>query len=309
LGKEGLLESFKKMVRASVISSYLRFAGVSKDSIKVSDKQIEKEIARRKRDDNQVQYFVLEMVFFSDPQKKRSCKDAAAQAYEELLKRPKNMPKFRNFQDVAIKFSQAASAQEQGVRGWVPVLSLDPNSAKGLKDLKVGDFSAPIQTRPGECRIYFLVDKKNPGEAPESTTVLHFSLVSVPYTPDMPAAQQKSLSIKVGNLLESKSIKDFEAVAADYHLDVCSKSHSLSECADFLRNIRPGTCSQPIFTGKSLDILFMVSSSPPKKTELVIKRENIKKELEEQKRTEAAQKFFKNYKKNVLIRWNEDNAK
>ncbi|GHS96786.1 hypothetical protein AGMMS50296_3240 [Alphaproteobacteria bacterium] len=300
LKKDGILATFTSLQRTRVISSYLAMMGVQKDLLRISEKQVDEEIKKIKTDEAKPQYHLLEIVFYSDERGVLSSKNAAERTYQELLKMSKKGSFVRTFQDLAQQLSQAPSAQERGVRGWVTEEQLDGASRSLLKSMAVGSVSAPIQTRQGEHRIYFLTDKKQPGYEPESEAKLTFLVISAPYKESQEPAVRAAVSRKIEALLQSKSVAMFESIAKEYGFKREALVRPLSSLPSFLGELPLNVCSQPVLDGGELKV-FWLQKKESTKTSFKIDREEIRTSLEHQKRSREAEKIFKDFKKRLLI--------
>ena len=105
-------------------------------------------------------------------------KEAPQQLSEQLSQ------KVAPFQAVARQFSNAPSAANGGDEGWLVSGSMDPQIEATLKTMKVGDISAPVETKDG-VYIFYLRDKSD-GNSDE---VVRVTQASVPL-PAGASAQQ-----------------------------------------------------------------------------------------------------------------------
>ena len=76
--------------------------------------------------------------------------------YEKILQSIKN----RGFEESAALFSISESASSNGKIGWVNETQISEIILNGIKDLKIGEFSKPINTSSGKI-ILQVNDKKN----------------------------------------------------------------------------------------------------------------------------------------------------
>jgi hypothetical protein len=163
--------------------------------------------------------------------------------------------------------------------------------------MNVGAFTLPIKVRPGEYRIFFLSDVKQPGFQPYSETQIELRVVSIPCNPSMPEEEQLVIRRRVDTLMECKSLSELDGMAGDYGYSVETVVRSLDVLPS---DVDLNKCSRPIFTGQSLEIMM-----PLKKTlkplSIDINKDQVQTALENQLRTTAAEKIFKNYKNRLLI--------
>ncbi len=139
-------------------------------------------------DGQKPQYEVSEI--FLDPQAAGGM-DAALKGAQQLSEQLNQ--KVAPFQAVARQFSNAPSAGNGGDEGWLVSGSIDPQIETTLKAMKVGDISAPVQTKDG-VYIFYLRDKSD-GNSDE---VVRLKEASVPLpagaSPQQVAAAQVQLA-------------------------------------------------------------------------------------------------------------------
>ncbi len=138
-------------------------AQVGRDQV---DETMDKIIA----DGQKPQYEVSEI--FLDPTTAGGIDNArkGAQQLSEQLNQ-----KVAPFQAVARQFSNAPSAANGGDEGWMVSGNIDPQIETTLQSMKVGDISAPVETKDG-VYIFYLRDKS----AGNSDEVVRITQASVP---------------------------------------------------------------------------------------------------------------------------------
>lgn len=298
LKKTGIFNTFINLIRSRVIGSYIFMSAIQKDLLRISEKQIEDEIIKMKKDEKKIQYSLFEIVFYSKGN--LSAQDTASKTYQELVKLKEKMPPIKAFQSLAQQLSQASTAQEGGYRGWVVEGSMDYASEAAIKKLSIGDFTKPIQIRPGEYRIFYLNDLKKPGYAPYSETQVDLCVVSIPFCNNLSQEEQLVIQRRIEALMECTSEKEFQGVAEDFEYSFKRITKKLEELPTNVLDIKLNVCLRPIFTGKSLEI-YMPLRQTAKKIELSIDRESISRSLEYQRKSLYAEKVIKDFKNRVLI--------
>jgi len=98
------------------------------------------------------------------------------------------------FQAVARQFSNAPSAANGGDEGWMVSGNMDPQIEATLQSMKVGDISAPVETKDG-VYIFYLRDK-SAGNADE---VVRITQASVPLPAGASAQQIAAAQMQLAN--------------------------------------------------------------------------------------------------------------
>jgi hypothetical protein len=295
LTKNGVRVTFMQMGRAQTIEYCIVMGAMSKKLLRVTEAQIQEKMEKIKADENRPQYSVLEIVFY--PKDGVAASDTARKTYEELVRMCDQTPPISAFQSLARQLSQARTAQDGGYRGWCTDTDLGAVAAEVVKAMKVGTFSTPINVRPGEYRIFFLNDVKQPGMQPYSETQVEMRVVTVPFDPSMPEEEQAALQKRLAIILDSKSLDDFDGIASEYGY----KAETVMRTLDVLPpDFELNRCIKPIFTGASL-LLVMPLKKVLKPAILKLDKDAVQSALEHQLRANAAEKIFKNYKNRQLI--------
>lgn len=295
----GILDTFLRLIRAQIISSYITMSATQKDLLRVSEKQIDAEIAKMKANEKKRQYALSEIVFYSNG--KVRAQEAATKTHQELVKMSQRMPAMKAFQALAQQLSQAPTASDGGYRGWVTESELDLASQKALKTLSLGHFSEPILVRPGEYRILYLNNIKEPGYAPHSQTRVEVCTVSIPLTRSTPPEQQAQIQRRVEALIKCTSRAEFEGVAKDFGYSSKITTQPLSNLPIDLASLNINACTPPVFTGKSLEIFMPLRRLDPPKSETKIDRAEVKESLEYRMKLTQARKVIQDFKNHILI--------
>ena len=197
LNKDQLLAELKKIgVEPTTLRDQIRaqlgwndlVGGRYHSNAQVGRDQIDATMDKIIADGQKPQYEVAEI--FLDPTTAGGIENArkGAQQLSEQLNQ-----KVAPFQAVARQFSNAPSAANGGDEGWLVSGSMDPQIEATLKTMKVGDISAPIETKDG-IHIFFLRDRSD-GNSDE---VVQLKQASVPLpagaSPQQVAAAQMQLT-------------------------------------------------------------------------------------------------------------------
>jgi hypothetical protein len=296
--KYGIYNSLVATIRARLITSYIVMSASPKELTRVSEKQINKEIAKIKENDKKTQYSVLEIVFNSKD--KVEAQNAAEKAHSELTRQSESEPAIRVFQTMAQQLSQSTTSQDSGYVGWVVDGQLDEVSNKTIKSLDVGTFSKPVKIRDGEYKIFFLNDIKQPGCAPYSETRIVLCVVSVPFDPSTKNAEQVQIQSKIDALTKSTSEKELREIAKDFGLTARSITTTLAAIPKELATAQVGKRAGAFFSGKSIEVIWLIDkkSSP---IQLKIDKVSVQQMLEHNKKAMYAERLCKDFKNRTLI--------
>ena len=200
-----LIETLRNQIRAELAwndAISRRFAS----TIQVSGPQIDERLRRIETGKNLTQYLVAELLVASGQPGQES---EARTAAESLLSLARNgVP----FPLLAQQFSQAPSALNEGLLGWLNRESLEPEIASAVADLAVGEVAGPLRTTSGYLLVS-LLDKRE-GEEISSGSQVRLTRMIVPVsgtaTPEE-VAEAESFANSIGNQVQGCS--EFEAFA------------------------------------------------------------------------------------------------
>lgn len=307
LRKKHLLESFRKMVRAKIISSYLLATALPKEFADVTEEQIDGEIEKINQDANRTSYFISEIVFCSrsNSSKEASVKSAAQQTYKELVRMSQKISSAEAFHILAQQLSQGPTASDGGVRGWVSKGQMDPDTAKAIMQLSIGQFSKPILIRNGEYRIFLLQDIKKPGQVPYSQARLSLCRVTIPFNKTLPQPAQEAIERRVASLMDCHSAAELQSMAKEFGYASSIIEKRAGTVAIPVSDLHFNTCWRPFFTGQSLDLYMPLSLSYPQVDQ--VDRSAIKNELIFRKKSAEADKILRNFKTQVFTQEYQDN--
>jgi peptidyl-prolyl cis-trans isomerase SurA len=228
----------------------------------------------------------------------------AESTYAELKKMEKKMPTAQAFFLLAQQLSQGASSADGGSRGWVADGQIDDEICADVKKLKVGEFSKPILTKNGNCKLIFLSDIKEPGMAPYSHSSLRVAIVSIPFNnKDVPQEKVAQIERRVATFMDCQTEKDMHDLAQDFQYAFNVVERSPTAVPDIIKSAKINTCVGPIFTGESLDMCMLLSYKS-EKSNICAEKKDIQRMLEQQKKVNCAEKVFKSFKNKALIQYN-----
>jgi len=177
----------------------------------------------------------------------------AAQLSEQLNQ------KVAPFQAVARQFSNAPSAANGGDEGWLVSGSIDPQIEATLKRMKVGDISAPVETKDG-VYIFYLRDKSE-GNSDE---VVRLKQASVPLpagaTPTQTAAAELQLTSFKSRAASCAAVDELgkrtEGVRVE-DLGEAQLSDLLPQFATALRPLKDNQTTAPMANGGEMKMLYV----------------------------------------------------
>lgn len=299
LKKYGIHDTFIRLIRSQIIWSYIVASASQKDLLRISEKQIDKEISKIKVNEKKRQYAFSEIVFYSNGN--IQAQEIADKTHRELVKMSRQVQPIKAFQTLAQQLSQAPTASDGGYRGWVAKEELELPMRRALERLSLGHFSEPILVRPGEYRILYLNNLKDPGFAPRSQARVELCMVSIPLTPATPSEQQAQIQRRVETLIKCTSKEEFEGVAEDFGYSAKTEMCSLATLPIAPDELKVNACSQPIFTGKSLEIFMLLRRFDPPRSETKVDRKDIRESLEYQVKLVQAKKVVQDFKNRIFI--------
>jgi peptidyl-prolyl cis-trans isomerase SurA len=205
-------------------------------------------------DGQKPQYAVSEI--FLDPNTAGGMDNAmkgAQQLFDQLNQ------KVAPFQAVARQFSNAPSAANGGDEGWLVSGNIDPQVEATLKTMKVGDISAPIQTKDG-VYIYYLRDKSD-GNSDE---VVQLKQASVPLPAGASAQQVAAAQLQLTNFKSRAPScaavdelgKKTEGVRVE-DLGETQLSDMVPEFATALRPLKDNQTTSPMPNGGEMKMLYV----------------------------------------------------
>lgn len=279
---------------------YLSMVAMPKDLLRVSETAIDQTLKEETENAQKVRYSVYELVFYKGD-RKHSPQEIAERTYEELKKIKQQVPLIRAFPVLAQQVSQGASSKQGGLLGWLTLDQMPPQMKIIIQSLRVGSFSKPVCMKNGMYKIFFLGDIQHPGKGKQSATRLKMKVISIPFQPDFPQDKINQINRRVGTLLSSKNLQEFENIAQDFHYPVRITEKTIGELPDVLHDIPLNQCAKPIFTGDTLEICWIIKKVETPSQSYRPSRQEIQQMLEQDKRTAYAEKFFKDFKNRALI--------
>ncbi|MEX2201535.1 MAG: peptidylprolyl isomerase [Dongiaceae bacterium] len=199
-----LIETLRNQIRAELAwndAVSRRFSS----TIQISGPQIDERLRRIESGKNLTQYLVAELLVASSQGQDSEARTAA----ESLLSLAHNgVP----FPLLAQQFSQAPSALNEGLLGWLNRESLEPEIAAAVANLAVGETAGPLRTTSGYLLVS-LLDKRE-GEEIASGSQVRLVRMTVPVASTATAeevAETESFANSIGTQVEGCA--EFEAFA------------------------------------------------------------------------------------------------
>ncbi len=245
--------TLKAQIRAQVGWNEL-VGGRYHSNAQVGRDQIDSTMDKIIADGQKPQYAVSEI--FIDPQAAGSM-DAAIKGAQQLSEQLNQ--KVAPFQAVARQFSNAPSAGNGGDEGWMVSGAIDPQIEATLKAMKVGDISAPVQTKDG-VYIFYLRDKSD-GNSDEVVRLKEASLTlpAGASAQQVAAAQVQLASFKtraptcaavdeLGKKTDGVTVTD---------LGETQLSDLLPDFATALRPLKDNQTTAPLQNGSAMKVLYV----------------------------------------------------
>jgi peptidyl-prolyl cis-trans isomerase SurA len=275
---------------------------MQKELIRITEEEIDDGVKRIKKNNEQTQYSVSEIVFC--PNKNgESIKKVAEKTYDELIKMTEKMPPSMAFQILAQQLSQSASATDGGLLGWFTQEKMDKQTSDVVKELKIGCFGKPVSMPNGNYRILCLNDVKEPGKAPYSESSLRVAVLSLPFNRSMPEAEAIRINKRLPTIMESESEQELHDIANDFGYSFNTFVRGFCLLPGTFQESPLNKCMPPVFTGKAIEVYMVVGREHKKDLKGEASRAGVKENLSYKKRAAYAEKIFKNHKNRALIKF------
>lgn len=254
------LSSLKDRMRAQLSwNNFVR--GAYSHTVHVSDKDIETYLNNLKADQEKEQYEVFEIFLRTDGKDSESVKKQASNLVAKIKSGA-------NFRMLAQQFSQSPSASRGGYLGWV---NGTHEGNQTYTQLETGQVSSPVQTGSGYY-IYYLADKKLPGQSQQSGQLISYKQILVPLTAGFTPETDPYLKAHMEALMEAKDLKDFDRIVKERELkNEVVKDRPIrqipQEYQGFFNSLPIGKASQPALTPDGLLIIVVTqkrAAEPPK---------------------------------------------
>ncbi len=150
--------------------------------VKVSEQEIDAEMARLAQSNGKFRYLLSEIFLPAETNQRDADLRAQAQRLGDDIRGG------AQFAAVARQFSRGSSAFAGGDIGWVMEEQMAPELANVVRTLNVGAVSAPINAGGG----YYVLqvrDKRQIGVSDPNETKLHLKQIALPLPPTAPAAE------------------------------------------------------------------------------------------------------------------------
>lgn len=254
------LSSLKERIRAQLSwNNFIR--GAYSHTVHITDKDVEKYLSDLKADEQKEQFEVYEIFLRSDKGDIESVKRQA----DNLVGKIRSGA---NFRIIAQQFSQSPSASRGGYLGWV---NATQEGSQTYTNLQVGQVSAPVKTNHGYY-IYYLADKKLPGQSQQGGDLISYKQVLIPVTEGLSPESDPYLAAHVNELMETMSLAEFEKTAKERNLQLQTVkdrpfNQIQKEHQAFFNTLTTGKPSQPVLTPDGMVIIIVTGkrrADPPK---------------------------------------------
>ncbi len=254
------LSSLKDRMRAQLSwNNFVR--GAYSHTLHVSDQDVDIYLTSLKNDQEKEQYEVFEIFLRTDGKDADSVR-AQANALVSKIKSG------ANFRMLAQQFSQSPSASRGGYLGWI---NATHEGNQTYTQLSPGQVSSPVQTGGG-FYIYYLADKKLPGQSQQSGQLISYKQILVPLTSGFTPDSDPYLKAHMDALMEAKNLSDFERIVKERELkSEVVKDRPLrqipQEYQSFFNSLPVGKASEPALTPDGLVIVVVTQkrqAEPPK---------------------------------------------
>lgn len=257
LAAQGIpLASLKDRIRAQLSwNNFIR--GAYAHTLHVTEEDIQTYHTDLKANENKAQYEVFEIFLRSDPETQTSVKKQA----DDIVAKVRNGA---NFRMLAQQFSHSPSASRGGYLGWV---SDTHEGNQAYTKLEPSQISSPVQTNHGYY-IYYLAEKKLPGQVLQSSQLISYTQITVPLTKGFTPETDPYLQTHMQGLMEAKNGQEFEKIARERELHIEKiKDRPLRqvpvEYHGFFKDLKIGTPSQPAMTPDGLMIVIVNNRRTP----------------------------------------------
>ena len=168
----------------------------------VSDREVEAKIGEIKKQINQKQYLLSEILLPVENEEKED------ETYGLAMQLIMRMRDGEVFEEIAQKYSKAPSAQKGGLLGWISEEMLTPAIKEELSVMNPGQLSTPIKTPEG-YQLFVLHAVRDPEDIPDKQTVVHLMQI---FLPDSFSAKQRQTVIRDLNMAKG-SCSQFKAIS------------------------------------------------------------------------------------------------
>jgi peptidyl-prolyl cis-trans isomerase SurA len=227
-------------------------------TIEIGDDQIQEFLDRLKADENKPEFHLAEIFLAVDSPDQDDQVHKTAERLAEQLRSGANFPA------IARQFSQSTTAAVGGDMGWVRPDALQPEVAKVLLSIKVGQLSDPIRTVAG----YYLVALREERSSPINTDNVQFKLehIFLPGPPDATPDKLGGLRSVADTVTETAtSCADFTQIRKDLPdaQSVLPATVAAKDLSPELRkaalSLPDGKASQPIDINNGVLVLMVCS--------------------------------------------------
>ena len=231
------IETLRRQVRAE-IAWQIMVSGRFRSRVRISDHQIETALARQAEAAAQPQYRLAEILV--EVRLAEGGEDAALQRLQGIYAL---MSQGTPFPTIAQQFSDAPSAAQGGILGWVGESTLSPQIIEVLQQMSPGEVSNPVRI-PGGFQIIALIDSRE-GQVVEQLDLTQITIPSSRVTDDNIAALTTAAA---GFDNCEAGVGAFEAVenAIITPLGELNANALIPQIREAVAGLEPGTATAPI---------------------------------------------------------------
>lgn len=281
------------------------------DEASVSPSEVATELRRLTQDSDKPRYRVSEIFMSVD---KPNEADKVKKAMEDVLTQIRNGAPFGN---VARTVSQNPTAAEGGDLGYVTANQLPPELEAAVKEMKVGQISAPVRG-PGGYYLLGLREVQMPQgyKPPEPTAkpayppgTMPLARILLPLGPK-PSPELKQRAMQAAEVLRSrietcKSIPELVARLPGslyMNLGLMDLSTMSEQIRTALANTTPGQVAQPFLSSAGLEIIARCDEAPPKfVTYAVPTRDEVENQLYQEQLSVLARRYMRDLRRHADI--------
>jgi peptidyl-prolyl cis-trans isomerase SurA len=229
-------------------------------TIDIGEEEIDEEIARLEASRGRPEYLVSEIDLYLDPQTTESdLLTTASQLVEQLRAGA-------DFAAVAAQFSQGSMAREGGDLGWIPEGRSRPQIEQALREMSIGEVSAPIRSIEG-VHILYLRDKRAAMERGVRDIEVYLTQILLPRNDGEPPPEHLALAREIGATVSGCEAMRERAGELDSSLSGDIGWVKLADLPGAFRaavaEIEVGRASAPITTDAGVHVLMACERKEP----------------------------------------------
>lgn len=199
--------------------------------IKISDIEVNEELALAVQREKEPQYQLYELVMFVDNPRKDQ------QILKEMRNITRQIRSGARFGAMAQQFSNKSSASAGGNLGWIRYSILPEQIKSQVNKVKVGSLIGPVRVEEG-YGLYVVRNKKEPAKT-ENLILYHINQILLPFSETATPDERQSQMNLAKNIQPSlKSCADMSAIHQELTLEGSVDLGKL-KITDMAKNLRP----------------------------------------------------------------------